>query len=101
MNMVDWMDLFHLQSEASVVGHIKSTKVILDYFKKRDLIYEMDEDNNRQLTLPNEESDRTHDDELLEAEQRGTEFSVGMEGERNHCEDNQSSPRVYKNCNQR
>ncbi|XP_037937481.1 protein wings apart-like [Teleopsis dalmanni] len=38
-------------SEASVVAHIKSTKKIIDYFKKRDLVNEMNEPNDSALPL--------------------------------------------------
>uniref|UniRef100_W8BN50 Protein wings apart-like n=1 Tax=Ceratitis capitata TaxID=7213 RepID=W8BN50_CERCA len=38
-------------SEASAVAHIKSTKKLIDYFKKRDLVYEMNETDDCALPL--------------------------------------------------
>ncbi|XP_018803528.1 PREDICTED: protein wings apart-like [Bactrocera latifrons] len=38
-------------SDASAVAHIKSTKTLIDYFKKRDLVYEMNESDVCALPL--------------------------------------------------
>ncbi|XP_069965788.1 protein wings apart-like [Bactrocera oleae] len=38
-------------SDASAVAHIKSTKTLIDYFKKRDLVYEMNESDDCALPL--------------------------------------------------
>ncbi|XP_067638966.1 protein wings apart-like [Eurosta solidaginis] len=38
-------------SEASAVAHIKSTKKLIDYFKKRDLVYEMNDSDDCALPL--------------------------------------------------
>uniref|UniRef100_A0A0A1XI77 Protein wings apart-like n=1 Tax=Zeugodacus cucurbitae TaxID=28588 RepID=A0A0A1XI77_ZEUCU len=38
-------------SDASAVAHIKSTKKLIDYFKKRDLVYEMNESDDCALPL--------------------------------------------------
>ncbi|KAI9582297.1 protein wings apart-like [Glossina fuscipes] len=52
----NFMDLA-ASSEASVVAHIKSTKKLLDYFKKRDLIHEMNINNKSPVSLEKHEND--------------------------------------------
>ncbi|XP_037814610.1 protein wings apart-like [Lucilia sericata] len=82
-------------AEASVVAHKKSTKNLLDYFKKRDLLHEMNADDNAlPLNLETTPHHQTNEEEESQAHIASTSSSTSA----NSTATNQ---RVYKTYSQR
>ncbi|XP_065366491.1 protein wings apart-like [Calliphora vicina] len=80
-------------AEASVVAHKKSTKNLLDYFKKRDLLYEMNaDDNTLPLNLETTHHHQTNDEEQSQIHIASTSSSANSTA---------TNQRVYKTYSQR
>ncbi|XP_053949793.1 protein wings apart-like [Anastrepha ludens] len=85
-------------SEASAVAHIKSTKKLIDYFKKRDLVYEMNESDDCALPLNLE----THHASTSAANTANTSNDLVDNGESPTTTATRSgAQRVYKSYSQR